>query len=249
MRFCYFLNDNRERKFIMSLANKGSQYQLQKYVNDFTQELNNAILQNSPSLLTFINDSFEIQWKSSLMQDGYYEYQDDFLMVITKDNTVLNNYKITLQDYWPRRGPVWDGIATVTGQDNKNGLLLVEAKAHISETTSQIKATSEKSRKLIQATLQEVQAIIGSTSSTDPWLNDYYQLANRLSFLHLLNEKLKIPTWLVLCNFVNDDTHISTDLDEWLLHYHTVFNKMGIDFNAGMMSKVLMLFIPGKEEE
>lgn len=233
----------------MSLANKGSQYQLQKYVNVYTQELNNAILQSSPSLLAFINNSLEIQWKSPLMQDGYYEYQDDFLKVITKDNTVLNNYKITLQDYWPRRGPVWDGIATVTGQDNKNGLLLAEAKAHISETTSQIKATSEKSRKLIQATLQEVQAIFGSTSSIDPWLNDYYQLANRLSFLHLLNEKLKIPTWLVLCNFVNDDTHISTDLDEWLLHYHTVFNKMGIDFNVGMMSKVLMLFIPGKEEE
>lgn len=137
----------------------------------------------------------------------------------------------------------------MTGQDNKKGLLLIEAKAHIDETSSQIKATSDKSRKLIQATLHEVQAIFGSTSSIDSWLYDYYQLANRLSFLHLLNEKLKIPTWLVLCNFVNDKTHISTDLNEWLFHYHTVFNKMGIDFNAGMMSKVLMLFIPGKEEE
>lgn len=233
----------------MSLANKGSQYQLQKYVNVYPQELNNAILQSSPSLLAFINNSLEIQWKSPLIEDSYYEYQDDFLKAIITDNIELQKNKLKLQDYWPRRGPVWDGIATVTGQDNKKGLLLIEAKAHIDETSSQIKATSDKSRKLIKATLHEVQAIFGSTSSIDSWLNDYYQLANRLSFLYLLNEKLHIPTWLVLCNFVNDDTHISTDLDEWLLHYRTVFNKMGIDFNAGMMSKVIMLFIPGKEEE
>lgn len=233
----------------MTLAKKGSQYQMQKYVNVYTHELNDAILQNSPSLLAFTNDSFEIQWKSPLMEDGYYEYQDYFLKVITKDNTVLNNYRITLQDYWPRRGPVWDGIATVTGQLNNKGLLLVEAKAHINETSSQIKATSEKSRKLIQETIHEVQAVFGSNSSIDPWLNDYYQLANRLSFLYLLNEKLHIPAWLLLCNFVDDNTHISTDTQEWLLHYHKIFNKMGIDYNTGLMSKVIMLFIPGKEEE
>lgn len=233
----------------MSLANKGSQYQLQKYVNVYTQELNNAILQSSPSLLAFINNSLEIQWKSPLIEDNYYEYQDDFLKAIITDDIELQKNKLKIQDYWPRRGPVWDGIATVTGQDNKKGLLLIEAKAHIDETSSQIKATSDKSRKLIKATLHEVQAIFGSTSSIDSWLNDYYQLANRLSFLYLLNEKLHIPTWLVLCNFVNDETHISTDMHEWILHYQTIFNRMGIDSNAKLMSKVIMIFISGKNEE
>lgn len=80
----------------MSLANKGSQYQLQKYVNVYTQELNNAILQSSPSLLAFINNSLEIQWKSPLIEDNYYEYQDDFLKAIITDDIELQKNKLKI---------------------------------------------------------------------------------------------------------------------------------------------------------
>lgn len=231
----------------MTFAEKGSQYQIQKYVNEYSSELNKMILQSSPSLLAFIRPSLDILWKSPLSASNFYEYQDDFLRVVISDEKELEQYEKVVREHWPRRGPVWDAVATIANENNEKGLLLVEAKAHLHETFSQMRATSDNSRQLIERTIQEAKAVFRSTSSDDPWLKEYYQLANRLSFLYILNEKLQLPTWLVLCNFVEDSSHVPTSVNEWLRHYREVYNKMGIDPNACLMNKLISIYVPSIE--
>lgn len=157
----------------------------------------------------------------------------------------LKKYEELLRQYWTRGGPVWDGMAVVEGEGGNKGLILVEAKAHINETYSQMKFSSGKSKSLIKRTIQETQIAFDSTSIIDPWVNQYYQLANRLSFLYILNEKLNIPTWLVLCNFVDDRSYKPTQLKEWLQHYKIVFRKLGIDPNRILMNKVISIYVQG----
>lgn len=148
-----------------------------------------------------------------------------------------------LRSYWPKNGPVWDGIGTVEGTGQK-GLILVEAKAHRRETHSKIKATSLQSISKITETLTVTQKKFGSTTSINPWLYDYYQLANRLAYLQILNQELQIPTWLVLVQFINDSDHIATSKEEFIAHYQQVFQTLGIDHAASLLSNLVLLYLP-----
>lgn len=89
-----------------------------------------------------------------------------------------------------RNGPAWDGLAVIEGKDGQKGLLLAEAKAHVSETASRFKASSVASIETITETLLLIKDVFQSTTPITAWLNEYYQLANRLAFLYLLNTKL-----------------------------------------------------------
>lgn len=57
------------------------------------------------------------------------------------------------------------------------------------------------------------------------WLNKYYQLGNRLAFLHHLSSQ-SIPTKLVLLNFVGDPTYKPTSTGKWNSHYKEIFTDM-----------------------
>ncbi|WP_456279065.1 hypothetical protein [Bacillus sp. AK128] len=223
---------------------KGSQLHLRNYVNNHSSLLNKAVFSCSTSLLSFVRGELDIEWKSPLMEEGYKEYQDDFLTLYF--NNVNDSSKATkdIREYWPAKGPVWDGVGIVEGHE-QTGLVLVEAKAHIGETHSKIKATSDASISKITNTLKITQREFHSNCSIDPWLEEYYQLSNRLAFLHILNDKLKIPTWLVLVNFNEDETYIKTSKEEWLSHYQHVFETLDIKHDSKMLSNVCMVYLPG----
>ncbi|MCC7017844.1 MAG: hypothetical protein IT564_11645, partial [Rhodospirillales bacterium] len=53
----------------------------------------------------------------------------------------------SLEEFWPRRGPVWDGLAV----SSKQNFILVEAKAHIPEALSPPSQAGEASKKRILA--------------------------------------------------------------------------------------------------
>lgn len=227
----------------MTIETKGSQLHLQTYVNDYGEALNQEIFSHSPSLLAFVKEEQKIDWKSPLAHESYKEYQDDFLkFYYDEDDKLLTSNKI-LRAYWPKNGPVWDGIGTVEGRGQK-GLILMEAKAHRRETHSKIKATSLQSIAKITETLTVTQKKFGSTTSITPWLNDYYQLANRLAYLQILNQELQIPTWLVLVQFINDSDHIATSKEEFIAHYQQVFQTLGIDHEASLLSNLVILYLP-----
>ena len=227
----------------MAEIKKGSQGLLQKFVNDCPDQLNEYILSSSPSLLAFLGEELSIQWKSPLCEEKYCEYQDDFLNVYYSDKKKTSVAMQEIQKYWPRKGPVWDGLAVVEGRkDNQKGLLLVEAKAHVSETASRIKASSPASIETITETILLTKRVFKSTTPITAWLNEYYQLANRLAFLYLLNTVLHIPTWLLLVNFVDDQSYKSTSLNTWLQHYQKTFEDLGMHPDTPLMGKVINIF-------
>lgn len=216
---------------------KGSQHLIRHWINNETNNLNQMILSNSLSLLQF---GTEVEWVSPIEEDQFKEYQDDFLDFIIESDEKVNVYH-KLREFWPSNDPVWDGIGIVSNEKEK-GLLLVEAKAHVGETKSSMKAKSLDSREKITARVVEVKSAFGSNSAVEVWMNQYYQLANRLCFLYFLNEKLHIPTWLVLCNFVDDQTYKPTSIETWLQHTQHVFNHMQINSNSPLMSKVITIY-------
>ncbi len=105
--------------------------------------------------------------------------------------------------FWTTRQPQWDGIAFC----KKSGTLyLIEAKAHLSETYTEIAVNegsegSEKSFELRRASLQHTRKLYTKSGCEETWWGGklvnkvkgdekfYYQVGNRLAFLNFLNEK------------------------------------------------------------
>ena len=148
---------------------KGSQFLLAEYVNNQSVWLNSQILKSSVQLLNEINDELVIEWISPLKQNDYREYRDNFLNVLGVSGAIPN-------DIWPKRGPVWDGLAKAKGNSGEEIILLVEAKAHLSEMKSELRATSLDSVIVIRKTFQKFRQRNGIDEKyADVWENCYYQ--------------------------------------------------------------------------
>lgn len=227
-------------------AIQGSRLYLQEYMVYAKEELSELIIAASPSLLSFIGSKSEIEWKSPLKKpekpgkEDFYEYRDDFLEVLELKEDILSDAKEKLREFWPKNGPQWDGLAVVNGIDGQKGLLLIEAKAHIDETKSDLKAISKDSIDKIKNAITVTQACYG-IELTD-WTKHYYQLGNRIAFLYFMNEVLHIPTWFVLINFTEGD-YKATGIEKWLEHYHGIYVAMGIKHNNyKLLSNMIQIF-------
>lgn len=104
----------------------------------------------------------------------------------------------SLADFWPRRGPVWDGLARSANGD----LLLLEAKAHIPELASGRSQAGPESLNKITERLREVREFLAPMSTAE-WTHTFYQYANRLAFLYFLRHVNQLPARLVFVYFVN----------------------------------------------
>ncbi len=180
-------------------ASKGSQFHLQNLVNDYPEYLNCLILSNSISLRTY--SASHPKWVSPQASDDYAEYQDrQFLEAIG-----FPKLSHKLAEFWPRGGPVWDALAIVEGKSSSRGVILLEAKSHISELANPgyaCKATG-KSLEQIKNALTTVKHALKVKGKTE-WLGEYYQYANRLAHLYFLAILGQVPTWMVFLYFVGD---------------------------------------------
>jgi hypothetical protein len=142
-----------------------------------------------------------------LAADDYAEYQDeDFLELLG-----ISLDRLPLHEFWPRRGPVWDGLAgTSTGK-----VLLVEAKANLPELASPPSQASPDSARMIRRALDRSKDSFGAPGEID-WSSVYYQYANRLAHLHLLRAENAIDAHLVFVYFINaDDVNGPSTVVEW----------------------------------
>ena len=122
-------------------------------------------------------------------------------------------------------------------------ILLVEAKAHLSEMKSELRATSTESINIIKKTFQQFRQKNGIDETyASSWENSYYQLANRLIYLDYLNHTLNTKTYLVLINFLDDSTNVRTSLQDYLSHYKKVFHEMGIS-HLKLLKYVILCYI------
>ena len=105
-------------------AFKGSQRQIQIAVAHRKPELFKAITTQLDC-----PDGTQLIWKSPLEKEKFKEYRDEsFLEAVN-----LKELADDLRDFWPRRGPQWDGLARLEKDGQLTGIVLVEAKSYPEE--------------------------------------------------------------------------------------------------------------------
>ena len=170
-------------------ADKGSQRWLQQMVERAPHAFEQALL---PKLHP--TGGGPVEWLSPRRDDDYAEYSDGaFLRRLD-----LKLGRESLKDFWPKRGPVWDGLARTARGD----VLLIEAKANMSELASPGTKASEDSAKRIRKSLAAAKPAFGAPEDAD-WASTYYQYANRLAHLYLLRQLNHVSAYLVFLYFVN----------------------------------------------
>lgn len=174
-------------------AKKGSQRWLQVVV-ERNPEILNAPLRASMKLAEGVG----IEWLSPVRSENFVEYCDG--LAFQNDRWHLPLKAQSLAEFWPQRGPKWDGLArTSDGQ-----FLIVEAKAHIPEIVPPRSRATEPARGRIRASMRAAQASLApnSTGVVD-WAGTFYQYANRVAYLHFLRETNKEKAHLVNIYFYN----------------------------------------------
>jgi hypothetical protein len=196
-------------------GNRGSLKWIQILINRQPEILNLKIRQSFR-----IPRSIEIKWVSPLKEKGYAEYRDEaFLEVLG-----IATQKVKLSDFWPKGGPQWDAL----GKLSDGSPLLIEAKAHISEVLSDIRASNPNSVKLIEESLKRTKRDLG-VKTKNPWTGPFYQYANRIAHLHFLNNLNGIKSFLVFVNFVGDEGMGGPKSEpEWLGVNNLIQSYLGI---------------------
>ena len=215
-------------------ASHGSQKWLQILVNE-RPEMIDRILAN----LLGLAQGERVHWLSPLKDDDYAEYRDQEF--ITRLGVTLE--RVPLASFWPRLGPAWDALA----KTDRGDLILVEAKAHISELVSDPTGASGSSLAKIRESLDATKRFLGSRSDAD-WAVCFYQYANRLAHLYLLRELNSLPAYLLFLYFINDEKMggPSTQL-EWEGAIHLLESFLRIRRPHRLAQYVLHAFIDVEE--
>ena len=213
---------------------KGSQKWIQKLVNEKPDLLNSPIRTQLD-----LPDTEKITWLSQIADDDYAEYQDEAFL----DLLGIKLPKVSLSDFWPSRGPVWDGL----GKSETEKVFLVEAKSHISEVLSPKTGARVTSLRKIKKSLDETKTFLHSNSEHD-WASTFYQYTNRLAHLYLLRELNDVSAYLIFVYFLNDeDMNGPKSIDEWhgaikLLHSFLGVGRHRLsEFTADIFIDVRML--------
>ena len=175
-----------------SFAARGSQRWLQVAVSCAPHLLDAALREAGA-----IASTATVQWASPLRQAGFVEYRDGAALTALG----IGDLPVRpLADFWPPRGPVWDGL----GISSDGYKILLEAKAHIAEAASPRSQASPDSLMRIQKALEEARAWYAPNARA-VWTESLYQYANRLALHYFLAKVNGIPSRMVFLDFCCDD--------------------------------------------
>lgn len=223
----------------VGLALKGSQRQLQMHVN--VPELCVALEARLCGHASAITPG-SIEWRSPLLAEGYREYSDrGFVEALGRPDLAQ-----PLGDFWPRGGPVWDGLATFLTPEGETGALLVEAKAHAAELRrggTLGKSVAEMSRRQIERSLADTRDRLGVDAQAQDWTVDRYQSANRLA--HALWVGGRMPTVLAHILFHDDRTHREESEPSLMAAAREVYRGLG--FASGPPAFAATVSCPGAD--
>ena len=90
------------------------------------------------------------------------------------------------------------------GRAKSGEVILVEAKAHVSEILSPGSQALEDSLPLIRASVGEAATGLGALPGAVDWSQRFYQYTNRLAHAYLSKELNGVPTLLVFLYFIGD---------------------------------------------
>jgi len=172
-------------------------------------------------VLACLSGAHSLEWLSPLPEDEFAEYRDAaFLRKLG-----LERLAASLADFWPRRGPQWDALAT----SDAGHILLVEAKAHIGEFVSPPSQASPESLNQIRRALTETAGALSvAEENKDGWSRHFYQYANRLAHLNWMRGH-GADAKLVLVGFVHDDDMPGrTTREAWQAAYLIANSVLGL---------------------
>jgi len=157
----------------------GSEYQLLRYLGHHRNELNKTIREQTRL-------KGELEWldfpkgKNRLSLDGEYKGVNFLKGKINKFK--YDELRSEWNKYWGY-SQNWDGVILHKNGDNEEWII-VEAKAYLKEIKSETKSSSKQN---LQTIFQDTQKDLNIENKN--WFGEYYQLANRLTFVHFLNKK------------------------------------------------------------
>lgn len=202
------------------------------------------VLLNSPEKLNALDKiesiDFHVKEVIAPLKDEHYS---EISNVKILEALNLSDHIKELDDFWPRQGHHWDGVALA-----KDGtVLLIEAKAHISEMDSSPMDDSNSSTANLRIkSLEETAKHLGATFSKDDWTGVKYQTANRLAFAYFLAVKMKKPARVVYIMFQGDkqmsDGEIETT-EAWGAKFQEAFRILGLptdDSESGKKVKSML---------
>jgi hypothetical protein len=192
---------------------KGSLKQIQRLANHHPELV-------ADELRALVDGTDKVAWLSPLEADDLAEYRDQSALDLLEVATP----KRKLSDFWPSRGPQWDGLIRV-GESP----VLIEAKAHIPELFSgACQAKSPRSREKIRQAMDETQKWLKARPGLD-WMERFYQYTNRLAHLYFLRKVNGLDAHLVFLYFVGDrDMKGPTDPREWEAATAVLHEALGI---------------------
>jgi hypothetical protein len=168
---------------------RGSLKDIQLLINRYPNILNQVIIQKNKSF-----DKEEFEWLSPLDEDGFAEFRDDdFIDLLDLE------LGTPLIIFWPKSGPQWDAL----GKSKNGAVFLVEAKANIPEMVSPATQAGQKSRLLINKSLNETKLFLNINNDVD-WSGKFYQYTNRLAHLYFLRVINGVDAYQLNIYFLND---------------------------------------------
>jgi len=192
-----------------------------------------AIINACPDFRVF--DYRKIGWISPIPRNGFCEYRDNFLEALG-----LIGHREQLCKFWPRKGPVWDGLGVMKVENDC--CFLLEAKSYPGEMRTRMQACDPRSIRLIQRSLAQVKHYLGAPEYAD-WTKPYYQFCNRVALLYFLNIIIQKPAYLALVNFVDDSTTGKpTSANQWETHYKGVYRDLGIGSESSLLDRILSVY-------
>ena len=206
-----------ERQDDLGRAFAGSQMNLQVWVNRRQPQISAAIM----VALGIVDPGAHLQWESPLekpdpgRQKGFSEYRDGaFLRALG-----LEDHHASLKKFWPKGGPVWDGLARIVrpGSD-AIGYVLVEAKSYPGEVFGGGCKAIEGSRshETIAESLAATSLWLGLSAAPESWMGKLYQSANRIAHVYFLREQLGLEAYMVNVCFTGDPhRNYATTAAQW----------------------------------
>lgn len=195
-------------------------YWIRKIINDNKGSILNERIVNRDTRIE------SIEWLSPIKGENYREYMLNSPYLLEKLNN--NGFPLKKEDlsFWPQREPVWDWIGLATMKDTQEKMIiLVENKSSIKELRSKLESTNENNKRLILDSMRETYDELGIKGDFNKWFDTYYQIANRVTFMHQLMKKgYKVK--LVFLNIVDDYMYKNISKYQWVEEYCKMLNEL-----------------------
>ena len=207
-------------------GSRGSLKWIQRAVNQRSEIFYQLIAARLPGIRS-------IRWVSPLESDQYAEYRDEDFLERIGCSTLNDELKL----FWPARGPQWDALALT----DRGEVLLIEAKAHVSELISQGTQAEGKSLSLIEHSLAATITALRAQPKIS-WTGPFYQFANRLAHLHFLSRQ-GVAAHLILVCFVGDSDMNGCESDaEWEGALQICNELMGLPQKHSLADRITHVF-------